>query len=465
MKIVVLNGSPKGDLSVTLQYVRYLEKVHPEVSFETVNIAQRIRKIETDPEEFERIIAQVRSADGLLWAFPLYILIVHAHYKRFIELIFERGVMDAFEGKYAASLSTSIHYFDHTAHNYVHGICDDLGMRYVEAFSPEMQDLMGEQGRNQLEQFGRRFLGAIEAKLPTQRQYPPLSWRDFVYKAAATFPVRATGDRKVVIVYDGDRPGSNVLEMVRSCKTALSGNVQVIDLNQIDIQASCRGCLQCGYNNVCAFEGKDGFIDFYRSTIMTADVLVYVGTVVDRYLSSRWKTFFDRSFFNTHTPVLIGKQLAFVISGPVSQLPNLREILYGYAEFQQANVVGLVSDEYGDSSEIESLLRNLMTSGVEMAEARATRPMTFLGVGGLKVFRDDIWGNLRMVFRADHRAYQKLGVYKTFPQHDWGSRIMNAIMLGLLGIPSFREGFNRQMTHQMIKPAQKVIEAARPLDV
>ncbi|MEI6179819.1 MAG: hypothetical protein WCP31_03625 [Chloroflexales bacterium] len=37
---------------------------------------------------------------------------------------------------------------------------------------------------------------------------------------------------------------------------------------------------------------------------MTADVLVYAGQMVDRYLSARWKMFFDRIFFNTRTPVL-----------------------------------------------------------------------------------------------------------------------------------------------------------------
>ena len=30
MKIVVLNGSPKGDISVTMQYVAYLKKKFPE---------------------------------------------------------------------------------------------------------------------------------------------------------------------------------------------------------------------------------------------------------------------------------------------------------------------------------------------------------------------------------------------------------------------------------------------------
>ncbi len=181
MKILVLNGSPKGDLSVTLQYVHYLQKVNPGVEFITYNIAQQIRKIEKDQAFFDEIIEQVRHADGVLWAFPLYILIVHAHYKRFIELIFERGAQSAFAEKYAATLSTSIHFFDHTAHNYMHGICDDLGMRFVETFSPDMTDLLEEKGRRQLEQFGRHFMEAVQARRPYQRRYPALQPREFAY--------------------------------------------------------------------------------------------------------------------------------------------------------------------------------------------------------------------------------------------------------------------------------------------
>ncbi len=91
MKIVVLNGSPKGDVSVTMQYVNYLIKKYPQHEFKTVNISQRIKAIEKNQNEFAQVIAEVQSADGVLWAFPLYFMIVHAHYKRFIELVFERG--------------------------------------------------------------------------------------------------------------------------------------------------------------------------------------------------------------------------------------------------------------------------------------------------------------------------------------------------------------------------------------
>ena len=174
MKIVVLSGSPKGETSVTLQYVRYIQKVYPQHQLEIEHVVPRIRKLENDEQAFAEIVERVRAADGVLWAFPLYVFLVHGSYKRFIELIAERGAQAAFAGKYAACLSTSIHFYDHTAHNYMHAICDDLGMRYVGGFSPHMADLLKEQGPAQLAHFAGEFFRAIETRAATQRSYPPL---------------------------------------------------------------------------------------------------------------------------------------------------------------------------------------------------------------------------------------------------------------------------------------------------
>jgi len=43
--------------------------------------------------------------------------------------------------------------------------------------------------------------------------------------------------------------------------------------------------------------------------------------------------------------VLVGKQVVFVVSGPLSQEPNLMEVFRGFFEFQGANLAGAVSDE------------------------------------------------------------------------------------------------------------------------
>ena len=48
MNILVLNGSPKGEYSITLQTVRYLEKRYPAHSFEVLHVGQRIKSLEKE---------------------------------------------------------------------------------------------------------------------------------------------------------------------------------------------------------------------------------------------------------------------------------------------------------------------------------------------------------------------------------------------------------------------------------
>lgn len=63
MRITVLNGSPKGDMGVTVQYARYLEKAYPDHGYEFFHVARTIGAIEKDTEEFDRVIGAVRASD------------------------------------------------------------------------------------------------------------------------------------------------------------------------------------------------------------------------------------------------------------------------------------------------------------------------------------------------------------------------------------------------------------------
>jgi multimeric flavodoxin WrbA len=457
MRIAVLNGSPKGATSVTMQYVRFIQKTFPEHDLNMVHVALRINKIERDGQALQEIVDQIRASDGVLWAFPLYILHVHANYKRFIELIWERGAQDAFQGKYAASLTTSIHFFDHTAHNYIHAICDDLGMKYVGAFSPEMRDLLSESGQAKTALFAQSFFAAIEDRAPTSRSYAPVIPRAFDYTPGlAPDPVDANGKR-IVLLTDAQPDQVNLLRMIQRFRDSFSEEIETINLHDLDIKGGCLGCLRCGYGYECAYLGKDGFIDFYNASLKTAGVLVFAGQIRDRYLSSTWKNFFDRSFFNTHTPSLVGKQFAFIVSGPLSQNANLRQILEAWVQFQRSNLTGFVTDEEGDSAHIDGLLQSLAKNLVWSAETGYIRPPTFLGVGGTKVFRDDIWGRLRTVFQADHRAYRQMGIYD-FPHSDWRIRLLNSLTALLFKVPRFREEFARRIKSQMVRPYQRVLE-------
>jgi multimeric flavodoxin WrbA len=457
MKITVLNGSPKGDQSVTMQYVGFLQKKFPQHELKIVNIAERIKILERDERAFQDVLDEIRESAGVLWAFPLYFLLVHGSYKRFIELIWERGVQDQFKGKYTAALSTSIKFYDHTAHNYIHAICDDLGMRYVDFYSAAMNDLLKETERRRLTLFADHLFDTVAHARSTFRQYAPIAWQPPLYQPAPGPRDLNAGNKKIVIVTDELDNRTNSGKMISRFQSAFVQPIEVIDLRALDIKGGCLGCLQCGYDYSCVWEGKDDFIDMYNRKLKPADVLVFAGTLRDRYLSACWKTFFDRSFFNTHTPSLAGKQWGYLISGPLRENQNLREILRAWAEMQRANLVEIVTDEERDSAVLDAMVQRLAEQLLWGANHDYIKPETFLRVGGMKIFRDEVWGGLRAVFQADHRYYKAHGFYD-FPQKKGKTRLLNAFVHLLLKVPAIRKRvYTKELKPGMIRSLQKVV--------
>ena len=459
MKIAVLNGSPKGQTSVTMQYVHFLEQIFPEVEFKYFDVALKIKKLEKDDNAFQEIIAGITDAEAVLWAFPLYTLLVCSQYKRLIELIFERNATAAFRGKQAAVLTTSINFFDYTAHNYIHAICDDLGMNYFGSYSAEMNDLLKSQERRRLETFGELFITAIKEGTPSIKNNKPLIAPDVVFAAEKITPVE-TKDKKVLIVVDAAEVNPNLSNMIERLRQTFSPAAELVQLKDIDIKGGCLGCVQCGFDNVCVYEGKDDFIDFFNQKIKKADILFFAGSIHDRYLSSLWKCYFDRSFFNGHTPVILGKQIGFVISGPFGQIYNLREILEASVGMQHAGLVGFVSDDMGNPAEINIGLQNMASRSVAQSKLGYIPPPTFYQVAGSKLFRDAIWGRLRVVFQADHKYYQEHGMYD-FPQKNYKWRIINSALVLLTKIPAVRREFIKRMKTEMIKPCANVVKKTK----
>jgi multimeric flavodoxin WrbA len=332
-------------------------------------------------------------------------------------------------------------------------------MNYVGFFSAEMYDLLRRKEREMFILFAQNFFEAIGKKTPTAKSYPPLTRRKFDFIPSGIKEEKIDPHhKKIVILTDAEDPQSNLGKMTERMRASFSNGVEVINLHQIEILGGCLGCIQCGYDYECSYGDKDEFMEVYKSKVKTADILIFAGSIKDRYLSSRWKLFFDRSFFNTHTPSLIGKQIGFLISGPLSQIPNLKQILEAYTERQQANPVGFITDEVDDSAKLDGLMQSFAERMIRFSEKNYMRPRTFLGVGGMKIFRDDIWGRLRFPFQADHKFYKEHGLYD-FPQKDYKARIISGILILLTKIPHMRkEIYQKRMKSEMIKPFQKILE-------
>lgn len=456
MEITVLNGSPKGDVSVTMQFIELIRKKFPQHRFTIYNISQKMGRIEKDPEAFDEIIESVKGSDGVIWAFPLYYMLCHGNYKRFIEYVFEKKAEAAFKDKYAAALTTSIKFYDHTAHEYIQGISDDLGMKFFGGYSALSEDFLKKDRRENFLFFAEDFFRAISEKEPLFRQFPPVVWSKPAYSPKVASKKISVNEKKVLIVTD-EKPGDyNLRKMTARFADCFKEEIETLNINDIDILGGCQGCMKCAYDNRCAYEGKDGYIDLFNSKIKTADILIFAGSVKDRYLSSRWKTFFDRSFFNTHIPFLQDKQLGFIISGPLAQLPNLRKMLEAYPPMQLGNCTGFVTDESGDAAQIDAEIQSLAERSLRYAEACYISPYQFPTIGGRKIFRDEVWSDLKPVFQSDYKMYKKLGLFD-FPQKKYFRRMLNTVVYLILKIKPLRKKFYGYMKEGMIMQHKKIL--------
>ena len=450
MNIVVLGGSPKGAKSVTMQYVNYLKANAVEHNFDEYYIASTIQRIEKDQSLLQAIINEIQKADAVLWAFPLYYGLVHSAYKRFIELVFENNMTKSFNGKHCAILTTSIHFFDHTAIEYMRGISEDMGMSVDEVYSAHMNDLIEGDGQKQCKIFWEEWMRKINSNDNAERLSAPITFepRRFVLEEEQK-SVPYSGTRLGLVTESG--VSENLDDMVNAMTNEFA-QVEFFDLSKMKIAGDCRGCLKCGYANICVYEGKDDIIDTYRK-LKNCDVIIFAGTIKDRYLSSRWKTFIDRWFFTTHIPFLDKKVIGFIISGPLKQIPNLRTLLSDFFEAHGLTIGGFITDEGDD---INQQIHNLAGTLNSYFQSGYHPPRRFLGEYGHRVFRDEIFGGLKGIFVADHKYYKKNGLYN-FPHKHFLKRLTTTIMYLAMKLPFVRKNIQTNMADYMLKPYERVI--------
>ena len=160
--------------------------------------------------------------------------------------------------------------------------------------------------------------------------------------------------------------------------------------------------------------------------------------------------FDDRNFCNGHRTVSIGKPVGYLVSGRLSREENLKTVIEGRAEVGQNFLAAVATDEYSADKEIDELVKTL----VYALESRHTKPQNFLGVGGMKIFRDLIY-QMRGMMRADHKFYKKHGCYD-FPQKHRITSLMMYLVGAMLSSDKIRRKMGNKMNEGMLMPYTKL---------
>lgn len=447
MNILVLNASPKGKNSTTVHTALYLQALHPEHTFSFLPVGQRIKSYEKD---FSPVRKALEQADLILFCYPVYTFIAPYQLHRLIELIKADGV--DLSGKFASQITTSKHFYDVTAHRYVEENCFDLGMKVVRGLSADMDDLLTEQGQKEARMYFDQLIFSCKHGLfVTEPAKAPVREK-VVYQPVLT-SVAKTRKKDVVIVTNAAPEDENLRNMISDFRAALPYESRVVNLREFAFDGGCLGCFGCAITGKCVY--KDGFDEFLRNSIQTADGFVYAFTISDHYTHSSFKCFDDRQFCNGHRTVTHGTPIAYLISGDYRYESNLRMIVEGRSEVGGNYLCGVATDEQNTTENIRSLAENLTFA----MKKKLTRPANFYGVGGMKIFRDLIYV-MQGLMKADHKFYQQHGIYD-FPQKQKKRILQMKLMGSLVAIPSVQKKMKGQMNQYIIGPYQKVVEQAK----
>lgn len=452
MKVLVINGSPKGEYSITYQTVLYIKQRFANYSFDVLHVGQTYRKYEND---FSQAKEAIEKADILLFSYPVYTFLVPYQLHRFIELMKENKL--DLRDKIATQITTSKHFYDVTAHRFIEDNLKDMGVKYIKGLSADMDDLLTKKGQKEASLFFRMLTLDIDNNI-FEPLHPILPIANHV-KVTKLTPESEKGSipdpiRTVAIVADLKDDDNQLKDMIdrfilRMGKCNIK--TRLVNINKINIKGGCLSCFHCASTGDCVY--KDDFQTVLREKIQTCDGIVLAFSIKDHSMGSTFKMYDDRQFCNGHRTVTMGKPFGYLISGNLSTEENLRMVIEARAEVGENFLAYVATDEYDPDYEIDCLAKKLNFA----LKHGFYKPSNFYGVGGMKIFRDLIY-LMQGLMRADHRFYKEHGQYD-FPQKKKGTLLKMYAVGAAVNNPKILKKIGKNaMNEGAIKPYKKIIE-------
>lgn len=446
MKILIVNGSPKAEYSITLQTCKYLEIMFPLHSFSYLHIGRKIRSLEKD---FSPALEALEDAELIIFSYPVYTFIAPSQLHKFIELMKKSGAV--FAGKWATQITTSKHFYDVTAHKYIEENCHDMGLKYVKGLSADMDDLTKRKGQSEAVDFLRYVLWCTE-KDYCEKPLKNASEKESVIASVPEISAE-NKEKDVVVVTDATEEDFSLNKMIERFRAVSANNVRVLNLHDFNMKGGCLGCMNCAVTSQCVY--KDGFSEILRNNIQSSDAIVYAFTVKDHSMGSLFKMYDDRQFCNGHRSVTMGRPVAYLISGNYSDEANLQMILEGRGEVGGNFIAGIANDEADTDYNIDKMAENLNYAITN----NFNKPANFLGVGGAKIFRDLVY-MMRGMMKADHKFYKEHNQYD-FPQKHKAISMAMYLVGAMLGNDKVRSKMGNKMNEGMLMPYTKILNDAK----
>jgi len=446
MKILILNGSPKGEFSTTYHTLKYIEKRYPSHEYSCIPVGQTIGVLK---KNIKSVIHAIEQAELIVFSYPVYTFLAPSQLHELIAELKKCNV--SFEGKFATQITTSKHFYDMTAHRYIEENAKDLKFKFIKGLSADMDDLTTEKGQKQACDFFEYVMWCMKENIYE-------SCIDTVSKKSlhlASIPevVKKRG-KDIVIITDSTKNDIYLNSMIERFQTLLPFSSRIVNLHNIRMDGGCLGCFQCAFSGKCIYH--DHFDEILRNTIQNGDAMIYAFSVKDHSMGALFKRFDDRQFCNGHRTVNMGMPIGYLVSGELSKEENLRTIIEARCEVGSNFLCGIACDEFNPDQTIDEMVKKLTYA----LENQYCPPQNFYGIGGMKIFRDLIY-LMQGMMRADHQFFKAHHQYD-FPQKKKGTILMMYFVGAIFKNGKLRKKIGNKMSEGMIAPYKKIVDQAKP---
>ena len=379
MKILVINGSPKGEDSITYQTARYLHMKFADDKYSVIHAAANIDQL---VKNFEAASAAVKDADLIVFCYPVYAMMVPSQMMHFIEIL--KSECSSLKGKYVTQITTSDHFFDMTAHRYIEENCNDLGLKVLPGISLKNGDLLTKKGQLDVIKFWNYIRHCVVEDEYCEEKDISEQKKDKKKESYIPSIPRAPKDSqyKVLIITDCAKENQHLRSMIIDFRHALKYESDVENLHYKHFKAGCCGCLKCAVNSKCIY--KDGFELMMHSKLAMADAVVFAFEIKDHSTGYIFQMYEDRQFCSPLNDIVRDKPTAYIISGDFADEDNLKEVIEARAGVTHNFIAGYASDEENTGYSIQKTADKLSYALYH----RMSLPGNYYSVTGEKMMHD-----------------------------------------------------------------------------
>lgn len=412
MKIILIEGSNRGEESASFDYARRLMKsADKSFRFEILEVGKYIKVLEENRAFFDSYMDAVKESDAVIWLVPVRNLLPSYEICHFLYLIDSRNAGQFAENKYTTALFTSSFFSHRDAEAYLSAACQTWNMNYLRGYHCRPDAVFRKGEAQRWKRFTDEFFEKVRTQFPCEKFHFLSSERSLPFKPTTFSSVpQKESEKKVLLLTSYGEKNSNLQKMIETWNAHFPYPTEIVNLARLPLLFPCSGCMNCFQGGGCSV--NDSIAKTVYPLYQDADAVIFASDICCGLFHPQVKLFLDRIFISTFLNRNKPKMTVYLFSGSLKNKISLEKYIRKKTILHGDRLVGIVSDEEKSAKQISDNIIRLATAVAERLENDLTAEEADSDIRLTTRFNQEVilppTKPFALFRRSDHRAPRRL---------------------------------------------------------